>query len=73
MKESLGLTTGKDDGEFFMSLEDFLENFDNLDICNWTLKSNILGNEEEEEYSGVGMWHTASVDGKWAEGKFNHI
>jgi calpain len=62
-KESHGIVFD-DDGEFFMSKEDFLKYFDTLEICNLTPDSL---DETEYEAGKVG-WHETHFVGSWLAG-----
>ena len=63
-KESLGLTFDGD-GEFYMAIEDFLQHFDNLEICNLT--STGIDVEDDESAKKL-SWHESKVNGKWKIG-----
>ncbi|CAH1722864.1 unnamed protein product [Chironomus riparius] len=53
----------EEDGEFWMSYDDFISYFERLDLCNTTAQS--LDEERREDYT----WHTKSYDGAWIKGK----
>ncbi|KAL5008896.1 hypothetical protein ScPMuIL_014477 [Solemya velum] len=57
-RERMGLVF-RDDGEFWMDFEDFLNNFHTLDICNLTPDSPV---------DMPRQWHTAEYHGRWIEG-----
>ncbi len=72
-KDRLGLTFDED-GEFFMSLRDFMANFDMLELCN--LEPDSL--DEEEVSAGKLQWNEHVFTGSWlaglsAGGCRNHI
>ena len=49
----------KEDGEFFMTYEDFNKNFDSLDICHVV--------KDSFNQDGIG-WHKEEVHGSWVKG-----
>lgn len=57
-RQQLGLIQ-RDDGEFWMDFEDFLANFDVLDICNLT--PDAVGDVQRK-------WHTVEHNGRWVKG-----
>ncbi len=59
-KHRLGLTF-EEDGEFYMSQKDFLEQFDLLEMCN-------LGPEALEEDANI-RWSEARFSGSWVLGR----
>jgi len=61
-KERLGLVFDND-GEFYMSQNDFLRNFDHLEICNLTPDT-----LDEEQFTVKFRWHESSFDGSWIAG-----
>lgn len=48
------------DGEFFMPFDEFVANFDNIDICNM--------NPEESNNTDQKAWTVATYEGKWTNG-----
>ncbi|GFO35633.1 calpain-a-like [Plakobranchus ocellatus] len=58
-KEELGLTF-EDDGEFWMMFEDFVSNFERLEICNLGVDSQ--GSE------GARSWESRQESGAWVRG-----
>ncbi|KAK6998453.1 calpain-9 [Biomphalaria glabrata] len=56
-RAQLGLIL-RDDGEFWMEFEDFLANFDTLDICHLTPDAPVDVQKR---------WHTVEFHGKWIE------
>ena len=54
------------DGEFFMSFEDFLINFDQMEICNITP-------DPLDEIDGNLQWHESRFYGSWIPGQRNHL
>ncbi|CAL1537331.1 unnamed protein product [Lymnaea stagnalis] len=56
-RAKLGLIV-RDDGEFWMDFEDFLGNFDSLDICNVTPDAPLDVQKK---------WHTVEFHGRWIE------
>jgi calpain len=67
MKKDMGLTFAHD-GEFWMSYEDFMRNFEKLEICN--LGPDVM--QEVAEMTGVQAghetWAVNSHDGSWRQG-----
>ncbi|KAL4237592.1 hypothetical protein ACF0H5_002306 [Mactra antiquata] len=57
-KERMGLVF-RDNGEFWMDFNDFLKNFDTVDICNLTPDSPI---------DMPRQWHTTEFHGRWLKG-----
>jgi calpain len=62
-KERLGLTFDHD-GEFYMALEDFVQNFDSVDICHLTSGAIDDDGDGDDSLS----WHETAVKGEWVEG-----
>uniref|UniRef100_A0A0A1XHT6 Calpain-B n=1 Tax=Zeugodacus cucurbitae TaxID=28588 RepID=A0A0A1XHT6_ZEUCU len=62
-KEELGLTFDAD-GEFWMPFQDFLNNFDRVEICNLSPDSLT----EEQEDSGKRKWEMKMFEGEWLSG-----
>nr|XP_026484142.1 calpain-A-like [Vanessa tameamea] len=60
-REELGLTFS-DDGEFWMSFEDFVSNFDRVEICNLNPDSFNL---EECPEGCTKKWEMSVFEGKW--------
>ena len=63
-KDDLGINFD-DDGEFYMSYEVFVENFDALEICH--LGPGSL--EEEDELATKMRWHEKHFFGAWIKGR----
>ena len=61
-KERLGITVNED-GEFWMSYQDFTSLFARLELCNTTAQS-----LDEERRKGH-FWDTISYNGSWVKGK----
>ncbi|XP_004536305.1 calpain-B [Ceratitis capitata] len=59
-KEELGLTFDAD-GEFWMPFQEFLNNFDRVEICNLSPDSLT----EEQEDSGKRKWEMKMFEGEW--------
>ncbi|XP_066277385.1 calpain-9-like isoform X2 [Branchiostoma lanceolatum] len=57
-KEELGIVN-RDDGEFWMSYEDFLTYWKNIEICNLTPEA--MGDEDEEKLK----WNVNNMVGRW--------
>ena len=53
MQERLGLNYDNA-GEFFMSVKDFVDQFDQLEICHMGLR-----------FEGLANWHVQSIKGSW--------
>ncbi|XP_055839215.1 calpain-A isoform X2 [Episyrphus balteatus] len=62
-KIEIGLTFDKD-GEFWMSFQDFLNNFDRVEICNLSPDSLT----DEEQHNGKRKWETSMFEGEWTAG-----
>lgn len=60
-KKSVGLVR-KADGEFWISMTDFLNNFDTLDICHLALQQNVKGVKKKNH------WNSMSFFGEWKVG-----
>lgn len=68
-KERLGLTFD-DDGEFWMSFQDFLKNFTTLEICDVSPEVFDLGDEDDDEDSNttegiIKRWQMVMYEGAW--------
>ncbi|KAJ8876072.1 hypothetical protein PR048_023981 [Dryococelus australis] len=63
-KEEIGLTFD-DDGEFWMSYDDFKRHFSRLEICN--LNPDSLS-EEETTAKGKRRWEMSMFEGEWVRG-----
>lgn len=68
-KERLGLTFD-DDGEFWMSFQDFLKNFTTLEICDVSPEVFDLGDEDDDEESNttegiIKRWQMVMYEGAW--------
>ena len=59
-KEGIGISFDND-GEWWMSYDDFVENFDQLEMCNLSMKN--MEDYEEEEAS----WCVKQWSGSWIE------
>ena len=55
--------TFDDDGEFYMSMEDFMRNFDELEVCNLT------NTAIDDDVSGKLVWHESKAHGSWVKGR----
>uniref|UniRef100_A0A7E4VCX7 Calpain catalytic domain-containing protein n=1 Tax=Panagrellus redivivus TaxID=6233 RepID=A0A7E4VCX7_PANRE len=68
VKQDMGLTFAHD-GEFWMSYQDFMRNFEKLEICN--LGPDVM--QEVKEMTGVQAghhtWAVNSHDGSWRKGQ----
>lgn len=64
-KQEMGLTFD-DDGEFWMSFDDFKSNFEKLEICN--LGPDSLDEEEVEQSGGKKRWEATTEHGEWIPG-----
>lgn len=58
------------DGEFWMSFDDFVKNFETLEICN--LGPEVM--DEIEDMTGKrpevkGEWQATTIEGAWIRGK----
>ncbi|XP_055919708.1 calpain-B isoform X4 [Eupeodes corollae] len=62
-KIEIGLTFDKD-GEFWMSFQDFLNNFDRVEICNLSPDSLT----DEQQNNGKRKWETSMFEGEWTAG-----
>ncbi|XP_017468261.1 PREDICTED: calpain-A [Rhagoletis zephyria] len=62
-KQEIGLTFDRD-GEFWMSFQDFLNNFDRVEICNLSPDSLT----EEQQSSGKRRWEMSMFEGEWTQG-----
>ncbi|KAL7037346.1 hypothetical protein ACKWTF_009168 [Chironomus riparius] len=62
-REELGLTFDFD-GEFWMSFQDFLRNFDQLEICN--LSPDSLTNQQKSGWKN--NWSLNEFEGQWVAG-----
>ena len=60
-KEAHGIVF-EDDGEFFMSKDDFLKYFDSLEVCHLT--PDALDEEE-----GSTCWHEQHINSSWIAGE----
>ncbi|PVD39581.1 hypothetical protein C0Q70_02216 [Pomacea canaliculata] len=56
----------KDDGEFWMSVEDFIKNFDELELCH--LSPDLLMANRESGLIGRKKWTKISFFGSWIKG-----
>lgn len=56
--------TFDDDGEFYMSLADFVQKFEDIDICN--MASGKIDDDDNE--SNKLVWHESKINGQWIEG-----
>jgi calpain, invertebrate len=63
-KVEMGLTFSSD-GEFWMTLKDFLTYFDEMEICNLTADCLV----EEEGDETILKWNTIEGEGEWVKGK----
>lgn len=63
-KEEIGLNFD-DDGEFWMSFQDFQKHFDRLEICN--LNPDSLTDEELQE-GHKKQWEVSFFEGEWVRG-----
>ncbi|XP_031330436.1 calpain-A-like isoform X3 [Photinus pyralis] len=63
-KTNLGLTVDHD-GEFWMSLKDFQNRFDRVEICNLTPDSLT---EEEISRGNMKQWEMSVFEGEWVRG-----
>lgn len=55
------------DGEYYMSFDDFCQNYDTLDICS--LSPDVYGDELIEPQIGPNNpWKLTSYHGKWVTG-----
>ncbi|KAK7078295.1 Calpain-1 catalytic subunit, partial [Halocaridina rubra] len=67
-KQRLGLTFD-DDGEFWMSFQDFIGNFTTLEICDVTPEVFDLGDEDDEESNTseniIKRWQMVMYEGAW--------
>ena len=61
-KERMGITFDSD-GEWWMSYKDFIENFDQLEICNLSPQSMV-----DCEHEGA-QWCVSQWSGEWVEGE----
>ena len=61
-KESLGINFDID-GEWWMSYDDFVDKFDQLEMCNLPLEGRVDCEKEEDSWS-VKEW-----SGEWVEGE----
>lgn len=66
VKAELGLTISND-GEFWMSFQDFLKYFDDLDICHLSPES-LEMDDAESEKSYEKEWILNSFEGEWVAG-----
>ncbi|XP_035672560.1 calpain-9-like isoform X3 [Branchiostoma floridae] len=57
-KEELGIVQ-RDDGEFWMSFEDFLTYWKNIEICNLTPDS--MGDDDDDKL----RWNVNNMNGRW--------
>lgn len=64
-KERLSVIETKDDGEFFMSFDDFLTYFNILEIC-FTHPNDMICVKDKSE--NCCTWKLDSFNGKWIEG-----
>ncbi|XP_054736946.1 calpain-A [Anastrepha obliqua] len=62
-KQEIGLTFDRD-GEFWMSFQDFLNQFDRVEICNLSPDSLT----EEQQISGKRKWEMSMFEGEWTLG-----
>ena len=60
-QENLGLAF-EGNGEFFMSMVDFVRNFDKVEICNLTSEGIDDAND------GKLSWHETKANGAWIKG-----
>ena len=58
-KEAHGIVF-EDDGEFFMSKDDFLKHFDSLEVCH-------LSPEMSRDDEGSICWHEQHINSSWYE------
>ncbi|XP_025084645.1 calpain-8-like isoform X2 [Pomacea canaliculata] len=58
----------KDDGEFWMSVEDFIKNFDELELCH--LSPDLLMANRESGLIGRKKWTKISFFGSWIKDQF---
>lgn len=68
-KKQMGLVFDHD-GEFWISFDDFMENYETLEICNLGPEvmdeiENMIGKRPEVK----GQWHTKAMDGAWIRGR----
>lgn len=59
-REELGLTFN-DDGEFWMSFEDFVGNFERMEICHWNIGNMMDSNQKTK-------WNSLSIHSEWKKG-----
>jgi calpain, invertebrate len=65
-KKELGIVIDND-GEFWMSFHDFLENMDGLQICHLTLDAFTEELLEKDDDSDI-RWHCETYQGEWIPG-----
>lgn len=63
VKEDIGLTFDND-GEFWMSFQDWMNHYDRVELCN--LSPDSLS--EEQETGRKKVWANAILEGEWAQG-----